>query len=385
MPTNATGAYTATHKTWDHLGVVLPNVEYSEGIRPHGEWKPASWLPVTFYDKYYEDHYVIMPGKILGCDNNGDLVPAQYGLDSTVITYTQDDVDAGTIDVETGEAVTAPKSVAVSGVSTFLGTSGVSLSVSKPLGVSPYAALKWAGGDGSNPTQYNLHNYNRQHQIAILCDYVMTMPLVPAETTGETPTFSSPVSNLSTATLANTPVAKNTVRTPTEWSGTDADLFVNEQDSAAEVTESGDWHVDLETGEVTVYKGTGGAPSVDVDYFHYASAPATVSAFAHAVGNLSCGDFVKTDANSNYQLADPTDDFKDIVGQVIDVQVHPRSGLEKVKTAFQPPINTSAAGAKPGYAGQTDQLPGTATGGMPSAVNFAGAADTIVVINLVSR
>lgn len=386
MPFNSVGAYTANHKTWDHLGNVFPNVEYSEGTRPHGEWRPAEWLPVTFFDKYYEDFYVITPGKILACDNEGDLVPCQYAEGSAIITYTADDVSEGTIDATTGLAVTVAKTVAVSGVIDFLGVSGVALAVSKPIGVAPYAFLKWAGGDGFNPTAYNQHNYNRQHAVAILCDYVLTMPLVPGSTASEVPSFGVPGSeNLSQATLANTPVAKNTVRTPMTFTGTDLDLFVNEQETVDLVTEAGDFHIDLDSGLLTVFKSTAGAASVTVAYSHYASVPTTVSVFASAVGNLQCGDFVKCDSNSNYTLADASDDFKDIIGQVIDVQVHPRSSLEKVRTAFTPAISTDASGSLPGFTGQTDQLPGSATGGQPDAVHFAGAADRVVIINLISR
>ena len=44
--------YTASHKTWDHVGNPTPNVEYSESHRPHGEFMPADWLPVGRFEKY---------------------------------------------------------------------------------------------------------------------------------------------------------------------------------------------------------------------------------------------------------------------------------------------------------------------------------------------
>ena len=143
MPFDPVNAYTPNYKTSDHQGNAFPNVEYSEGIRPAGEFKPAEWLPVQFFDKYYENWYVTTPGKVIACDNNGDLVPAQYADSSVNITYTADDVAQGTIDVETGLSVTTAHTVAVSGVTTFLGGTA-SLAVSKPLGVSPYGYLKWA-------------------------------------------------------------------------------------------------------------------------------------------------------------------------------------------------------------------------------------------------
>lgn len=385
MAFNSVGHYTPNHKTWDHLGNILPNVEYSEGTRPHGEFKPAEWLPVQWFDKYFETWMVVMPGKCVSCDNNGDLVPSQYSDSSVQIVYTQDDVDAGVIDVRTGTAVTAAASFNAGTVSGFLGGTEV-LSVSKPLGVAPYAYHQWAGGDGSNPTGLRQHNHRLQHQVAILCDYVLELPLVPAVTASEAkaPGDFSTSSNVHTASaLANLPVAKNTVRTPITFAGTDGDELINEVSDVSLVTEEGDWHINLTTGVLTVYRAAG-APDITVTYYNYASAPASVSVFASAVGDLKCGDFVVCDENSNYKAA-TSEDFKDIVGQVLEIVDFPRSSLEKVKTAFQPAINTDASGSLPGYAGQTDQLPGSATGGVNSAIHMAGAANRMVHINLISR
>jgi len=105
MAFDSLGRYNPTHKTWDHVGNMIPVVEHSEGIRPHGEFKPAAWLPVQFFDKFFEDYFVVMPGKALAFDNDGRLVPAQYGLSAATITYTDRDVEAGVIDVRTGAAL----------------------------------------------------------------------------------------------------------------------------------------------------------------------------------------------------------------------------------------------------------------------------------------
>lgn len=109
MSFNTLGQYTPTHKTWDHIGNQIPNVEISEGFRPAENFKVAAWLPLQFYDKWYEDWYVVTAGKVVACDNNGDLVPAQYATGTVDIVYTQNDVDAGVIDVTTGSALTATK------------------------------------------------------------------------------------------------------------------------------------------------------------------------------------------------------------------------------------------------------------------------------------
>ena len=75
MGFDSLGRYAPNHKSWDHVGNMIPVVEHSEGIRPHGEFKPAAWLPVQFFDKYYEEHFVVLPGKVLAFDNDGRVVP----------------------------------------------------------------------------------------------------------------------------------------------------------------------------------------------------------------------------------------------------------------------------------------------------------------------
>ena len=69
-------SYTATHKTWDHVGNITPNFEYSEAQRPHGEFRPADWLPVGRYDKLMEEYFVVSAGKIVALDGEGRVVPA---------------------------------------------------------------------------------------------------------------------------------------------------------------------------------------------------------------------------------------------------------------------------------------------------------------------
>lgn len=411
MAFDSLGNYTTPHKTWDHVGNMIPVVEHSEGVRPHGEFKPAAWLPVQFYDKYYENWYVALPGKILAFDNDGRVVPAQYGLGSATITYTDNDVAAGTIDVRTGATLLAAATGTfnVAAVTAFMGRTSTAMTVSKPVGVTPYGFLQWAG-DGStldsgfNPAGYKQHNYNMQHQVAVLCDYVLELPLVPATVAAaEALTQDSRTSNVSTLNaVSNLPMAANTQRTPftfAEGAGAPGDVdarFAVQKDTAAEVLALGDWHVDLTTGVISVYAASDiGATDYTLVYSHYASAPTTVSKFASAVGDLKAGDFVKCDANSNFVVATPKtygdgesdnfDTFADIMGQVIEVEnVLDKDALGRVRTAYDN-IGTDATGALPAYAGQMDQMPGSATGGVSDKVHYAGAANLVVRINLISR
>lgn len=409
MSFNSVGAYTPSHKTWDHVGNLVPVVEHSEGIRPHGEFKPAAWLPVQFYDKYFEDWFVIMPGKILAFDNDGRVVPAQYGLSGATVTYTADDVSAGTIDVRTGSAVSAAASFAVTGVTDFMGR-GQTFAVSHPVGVAPYPYWQWAGDGsasdtGNNPAYYRHHNYNLQHRTAILCDYVLELPLVPATTSAANltrGTFTAASNTQTFTALANLPVAKNTARTPITFANgtlTDAATrFVNEVASASDVTSAGDWHINLTTGVITAYATSELAAGniYAITYRNYASAPtgANVSKFACALGDLKAGDFVKCNADSNWVEATTVltgnattgDEFNVIMGQVLEVEdVYDKDALGRVRTAYDPAIGTSGTGAYPGTSGQLDQMPGSATGGVPDKVHYAGASNLVVRINLISR
>lgn len=416
MAFNSVGQYVGTHKAWDHVGNILPNVEHSEGERPAIEWKVAEWLPVQFFDKHYENWFVIMPGKVVALDADGSLCPAGLKIaaelsgSGDVVTYTLSDVEAGTINVATGSPVTLAQltdagstrgyTKAEIDAAGFLGRSGVAFTVSNPVGVAPYAFLQWAGGDGFNPTAYRKHNYNMQHQVAVLCDYVLELPLVPASATSEALTFSPDADEAGVFTdsgLANLPVAANTDRTPISFAGGSAStLFVNQVADKSLIAAAGDWAIDLDTGAVSV-KAASAPLGVTVSYSHYASAPASVSKFACAVGDLKGGDMVTFDANSNFRIASSSNLFLDasptgaqvaramglIVGQVLDRDSSlPRDMLDRVKTSYSPALGTDASGALPGYLGQLDQMPGTANGGVPSNVHYAGAADTVVRINL---
>lgn len=405
MAFDSLGRYVPSHKGWDHVGNMLPVVEHSEGVRPHGEFKPAAWLPVQFYDKYYEVYYVALPGKLLAADNDGRLVPAQYGLAGATVTYADRDVAAGVIDIRTGATLLSADvgTFNLGTVSGFMGVTGKVASVGYPLGVAPYGFFQWAGDgssldDGFTPGAFREHNHNLQHRVALLCDYVLELPLVPATATSEAKGdggagYESVQADTQTlAALTNLPVAVNTVRTPITFANntaTDAATrFVRQVATLALVTSAGDWHINYDTGVINFYAAsdpaTHNSTAYSITYSHYASAPGTVSKFACAVGNLKAGDFVKCDTNSNFAIA-TTEDFKDIMGQVLEVEnVLDKDALGKVRTAYDS-LSSSATDSLPAYAGQLDQMPGSANGGVPDKVHYAGASNKVVRINLVSR
>jgi hypothetical protein len=409
MSFNAVNQYSGNHKTWDHVGNVLPNMEYSEGQRPHFESMPAAWLPVVFYEKHFENWLVCTAGKIISLDPQGRVVPAQYMLASSTVTYTTNDVTEQTIDVRTGNACTSASVSAspidLSAVSAWMGVSGVTWAASAPIGAASYAYLQWAGDgssidDGFNPAAYRFHNYNMQHRIAATCDYVLELPLVPATVTAADLAVTSNTGSITTFTaVASLPVAKNTVRTPiafTNGNATDASTkFVNEMSTLAEVKAVGDWHINLTTGVVSVFSVDAITTSdYQIAYYSYASAPSSVSVFAAVVGNPSPGDFLKANSDSNWAVAtskvngdgvtDNFDTFSHIMGQVLDLQEHPRDLLDRVRTAY-PSLNSDASGSFPGTAGQMDQMPGSANGGYPTKIHYSGASNLVAIVNMVSR
>ena len=211
MSFNDLNQYSPTHKVWDHVGNILPDIGLSEGESPAVEFKPASWLPVQMRDKYYEVYYVVLPGKAVALDPDGRVMPAEYGLTGASVVYVQADVDEGVVDIATGNTLTAVKTVVLNELTgvrdaawtaATAGTTGVTSgfmgrfgaasdaygqpgafvdATRKPaIGVAPYGYFQWAGGDGTNPAELRQHNHMLQHQVAVLCDYVIKLPYVPA-------------------------------------------------------------------------------------------------------------------------------------------------------------------------------------------------------------
>lgn len=471
MSFNSANQYTPTHKVWDHVGNIIPDVEHCEGERPQYEFKVASWLPVKFWDKHYENWVVVTPGKVLALDPDGCLMPAEYGLTGASVVYGANDVTAGTIDVATGLAVSTTKTVVLAaltgakGTSWTVGTAGTADNASYrsgfmgrfgvafgdatqkyPIGVAPFPFLQWAGGDGSNPANFTKHNYNMQHQVVPLCDYVIKLPLIPGNTTSETvdktatgsaltlgtqathvrtyiqsnarynaTTGTVPVANTATVValaLDNYPIAKNTARTTIALASDNtaddlSDILVNEMSAVSSVTQAGDYFVDTAAGVIFIYSSdgstlptslSGASGNITITYYYYSAAPTNVSAFASVVAtttDLVPGDFLKCGANSNLVRADPTSDsFFTIVGQVIAIDNNfPRDYLDRVRTAYSPAINTDSSGSMANQTvgsssanlGQLDQMPGSASGGYPDNISYAGAADTIVLVNLIAR
>jgi hypothetical protein len=466
MSFNDQNQYSPNHKVWDHVGNMMPNVFHSEGGRPAHEFRPASWLPVCFFDKYYEQWETVMPGKLVALDPDGNVMTAQYGLTGQSVVYTQNDVDAGVVDVATGAPVTVPKTVSLAeltgvrdgtwtpanagtaGVTSgYLGRFGSSFddaSPKYPVGVAAYAYHQWAGGDGSNPAQLRQHNYIMQHQVAVVCDYVMRLPYVPAQEANETVeqavsggnlvfgtrdthtraqaqgnttgrynagTGSNPVLNtypVVALALDEQDLAKQTSRTVYNMNSTNAaddlsGILVSEVNALSAVTSPGDYYVDYPVGVVFLYSAdgvtvpaaiSGAAGTVRITYYRNSAVAGTLGKFTQVLGaSVKPGDFLKCGTGSNFVALTGGEDPREYVGQVLGFEMHPRDSLDRVRTAYNPPLSTDSSGSMAngtlGSAsnnlGQLDQMPGSATGGYPDALSYSGGANLMLVVNLVNR
>lgn len=455
--------YVANHKQYDHTGYVVPEVEHSESQYPHGGFKPAAWLPVGRYDKKLEAYVVCAPGKPVAVDRQGRVVPAGWkttfeaASGSTVLTYTATDVTEHTVDLTTGVAVTAATSYTQNQVTTALKALGLIRSteyaedfVSEPIGYAPYTYWAWCGGNGWNPTLYKQHNFNLQHGVAVGCDKVLKVPMVPTTATaelmgsGSTGLVSTAITFGTSGVAAwhnatgihattkyadlvavgdsviayvfdNYPVAKITTSTPiTDSAGTLAGK--TEVDSIAKVKNGGSdyFYIDYDSGVLFLYETNGDAMAdgftdsvTTITYYHYQTAATGSAEMVQVLGDLQPGDFVTFDDNSNYikmtydigtcsgnsgtvYAGDP--DYPGgtastisaqleawmeqclarPLGQVIAVEVWPKSGLDKVMTQFN---------AFTAY----ERMPGTATAGMSDALVQAGGANKMAIINFFRR
>jgi hypothetical protein len=148
-------------------------LEISEGQRPALELRPAQYLPVQNQDFYLNDWVVITAGTIVAVDPSGDLVNCNGGASQT-LTYTVNDIGT-TIDLDDG------------GHDTYVATATIGATTAvvagnKPIGVAPYDYYQNinAGFDRSTQvggplTKYT--NYQIQDKVAVLCDYLIEVPV----------------------------------------------------------------------------------------------------------------------------------------------------------------------------------------------------------------
>ena len=144
-------------------------LEISQGERPALELKPAQYLPVQVQDQYLNDWVVISAGTIVAVDASGDLVNCNGGA-ATAYTYTANDIGL-TVDYDSN------------GHDTYVTAAGATSSTppgNKPIGVAPYDYYQnlSAGYDSASPTEVTKYtNYQLQDKVAVLCDYLIEIPV----------------------------------------------------------------------------------------------------------------------------------------------------------------------------------------------------------------
>lgn len=150
-----------------------PVVEFSEGIRPNGQFMPHPSLPlIRGKGEDIYTHVVVSTGKVVALSSDGYIVPAGLLL-NTDLEYTQLDVDEGVIGPDGKTPVAAGDKVKDK-------FEAAGITVSAPVGVASYDFLRNPGGNGENPLHYNYANLNYQNKVAFVTDYVLELPLVTA-------------------------------------------------------------------------------------------------------------------------------------------------------------------------------------------------------------
>jgi hypothetical protein len=207
--------------------------------------------------------------------------------------------------------------------------------------------------------------------------------------------------NVAAVVMDHYPIAKNTARTPI--TSTVSGALLVEKDNVNSISVAGDYFVDYPVGVLWTFSNGGSSlPAVcggTVTYYSYDVAPTVYSVFACVLGtttDLYPGDFLTLGAESNWvkeTTVGASSDMMYVMGQVLGFEDGPVDALDRVRTAFNPALRTNASGAMSGGTlatssvglGQMDQMPGSATGGAGDAVHYSGAANRMVVINMISR
>ena len=149
-------------------------LEISEGQRPALQARPAQYLPVQYQDNYLNDWVVIPAGRIVSIDASGFLVPANGGAAQS-LEYSSNDVGV-TVDIDGNGHDT----YVTSGSTGYNSASTTKISGNKPIGVAPYDYYQNInqGFDSATPvglTKYT--NYQIQDKVAVLCDYLIEVPV----------------------------------------------------------------------------------------------------------------------------------------------------------------------------------------------------------------
>ena len=402
----------------DHL--TPNNVVQMNASVPHGEWKPAAWLPVLWQNERSKDYFVMSSGKVVSLDGAGRVVPSgllrrcldALALGDTILEYTANDVAARVIDIRTGAFVTAADTVSLEDFATAIQASGWAGSafaadpadlagakaiarafISAPVGILAYDVFVWAGDD---PANLHFTNYQKQHLIQFFTDIQMKAAHVCAD--AATTVLVGAATLLTSAELSAMPryagliasgdnvvgydlrlgkVASHTSRTPVTVNGM---APTRHRADVSLLSKLGDWTLDADAGIVLLWEEDGDAAPAGLtgfSVFDYTLAASSQERMVMFVGDGRPGDFVSFDAMSNFVVASD-DDHTDhlVVGRLLAMFKEPRGHLERVRTGWDGDEFDA-----------TSKMPGSATGGFSDLITFPAhfgesVADEIAVINV---
>lgn len=418
----------------DLMDNITPNnvVQMNASV-PHGEWKPANWLPIVWQNEKSKDYFTISSGKIVSLDASGRVVPSGFlrrclaaTADTDVIlTYTQNDVDARVINIETGAFVTASDILGAAaeislrefieaaiangwlaqntdittgdaGAQLVLLKAAAEAFISAPVGVAAYDVYCWAGDD---PANLHFTNYQKQHliqfftdiqmKVAHVCESAATavgsagLVLLNGAALGAMPRYVGlDMANVVGYDLGLGRLATPTSRTPVTF----AQGSWRERSDISLLARAGDFFLDADAGIIVFFEAggdqipddsAGAALAGNISVFEYSTAASAQEQMTMMVGDCRPGDFVSFDEMSNFKVAEAADHTGQlVVGRLLALYKEPRGLLERVRT---------------GFAGDdfdaTAKMPGSATKGFSDLITLSShhgesVADEIAVINV---
>lgn len=373
------GGYTAIHRGTPRYVPerMVPNFEKNEGLR-FGNYRPAMFLPSLRLDLLEHTHIVIAAGSPVVIDNMGFILPAGYKHIMAAgkgqgPQYTEQDRIAGVKNAQ-GNPVVAGEFVVDAMIDG-------QVKLSKVLGVASYDGKLNLNGDVHNPATYQYNNYNVQNGVAVLTNYVLEFPIEPLKRSGHTVEL--------TAAGGETAIdlGKDTVLEHHVFIKKNKDRVVDytfskgtgaagvDQVILADALAAGDElkitmlfeenFYQTPFAGMTTWRGeatTEMLVTFDADSKFVAYVPA-------AIGDTSLGD-------ESANIAAALDKQLDILGQVTLVDKNwPKQMLDKVVTMYDdrlysPIINPETGEFQDGTG--LDKLPGSANGGVPHSIAYAG-------------
>lgn len=430
----------------DLMDNITPNnVVQSNVSVPHGEWKPASWLPVVWQNEKSKDFFVISSGKVVSFDASGRIVPSgllRRCLDASLVTdavidYDANDVSARAIDIMTGDFVASAKSVSLQEfvvaaqengwISQSLATTTLAdckaaakAFISAPVGICAYDVYAWAGDD---PASLHFTNYQKQHLIQFFTDIQMKaahvanastqtdlvagLDLINRATLVAMPRYKGlPLSANVVGLKLTKPAAAHTSRTP--FVVTMNGVTARHRAEPSLVSKNGDWYLDDEASILIMWDEDGtGKPDdlTSVTYYHYegatsAEATSLQEKYIHFVGDCKPGDFVTFDRQSNMVVRSASLSLGSDIDGVNDSAANATAILDmlqeredftvgRVMDIIKEPRGLLER-VRTGFNGDefdaSAKMPGSATGGYSDMIILSGelqtVADQIVVVNV---